>query len=234
MKVSKTKNGLRFSQHGVVISELRLTPSPTHSVFDILAASIAVLHPNGPIGVLGFAGGGMIAPLQALRVTSPIHTCDLDRESYRLFRQHAPAWKSQVRWNHTEAVRWLQHRPNRQFALLMDDLSVSEGSDIVKPAVSWHVLPSLMRKKLKPDGFAVFNLMPPSSHPWMRDIERVAAHFDVALLIVLDDFLNRVLIAGRSLPSAREMSRRMRMALDAIGSRQAGKMSIRTLRTPSQ
>jgi hypothetical protein len=53
--VTLTKHGLRLSQHGVVISELRTTPGPTHSVVDVLAALIAVLAPAGRIGVLGFA-----------------------------------------------------------------------------------------------------------------------------------------------------------------------------------
>ena len=77
--ITPTKHGLRLSQHGVVISELRTSAGPTHSVFDVLAAAIAVLAPTGRIGVLGFAGGGMIAPLRGLGVASVIDSVDLDR-----------------------------------------------------------------------------------------------------------------------------------------------------------
>ena len=88
MDISSTRHGLRLSQHGVVISELRATPGPTHSVFDVLAALVAVLKPAGRVGVLGFAGGSMMAPLRCLGVESEIHSVDLERTGYDLFRRH--------------------------------------------------------------------------------------------------------------------------------------------------
>jgi len=80
--ITPTKHGLRLSQHGVVISELRTSPGPTHSVFDVLAATIAVLAPKNRIGVLGFAGGGMMSPLRGLGVEAAIDSVDLDRAGY--------------------------------------------------------------------------------------------------------------------------------------------------------
>ena len=84
MDITSTKHGLRLSQHGVVISEMRATPGPTHSVFDVLAALVAVLMPAGRIGVLGFAGGGMT--LSSL--LSP-------RTSARLMRASMPSSRAQ-------------------------------------------------------------------------------------------------------------------------------------------
>src|SRR6187402_1025733 len=107
MDIASTKHGLRLSQHGVVISELRTSPGPTHSVFDVLAALIAILAPVGRIGVLGFAGGGMMAPLRGLGVESTIDSVDLDRAGYDLFRRHCPAWAEQVNWREADAVAWL-------------------------------------------------------------------------------------------------------------------------------
>ncbi len=78
-QVKPTKIGLRLSQHGVVLSEMRTSPGPTHSVFDVLAAALAVLAPNQRIGVLGFAGGGMLAPLRGLGVTGPVEAVALER-----------------------------------------------------------------------------------------------------------------------------------------------------------
>lgn len=85
--ITRTRNGLRLSQHGVVISELRTSPGPTHSVFDVLASIISVFAPQNRIGVLGFAGGGMMAPLRALGVRAVIDSVDLDRTGYDLFKK---------------------------------------------------------------------------------------------------------------------------------------------------
>jgi hypothetical protein len=181
--------------------------------------------------VLGFAAGGMLAPLRALEITSPIDTCDLDQKSFKLFRKYAHFWAHQVRWDHAEAVRWLKDKPDRHFAVLMDDLSIAQNGDITKPEVTWHVLPGLMQKKLKSDGVAFFNLMRPIGRPWMPDIRHIAAQFRAAQIIELDEFENRILITARTLPSARQMGSDVRAALRQLGSRQADRLKIRELQT---
>ena len=97
MDITQTEHGLRLSQHGVVISELRTSSGPTHSVADVLAGLISALRPDGRVGVLGFAGGGMQAPLCALGVETTIETVDLDRSAYELFCEHCPEWISRVK-----------------------------------------------------------------------------------------------------------------------------------------
>ena len=131
MLITPTEHGLRLSQHGVVLSELRTSSGPTHSVFDVLAASLAVLAPAGRLGVLGFAGGGMMAPLRALGVPTVIDSVDLDRAGYDLFREHCPHWSEGVNWQQADAVAWLRQQP-RDFALLLDDLSVPQDDDVFK------------------------------------------------------------------------------------------------------
>lgn len=229
MDITLTKHGLRMSQHGVVISELRTSPGPTHSVSDLLAAIIGMMRPEGRIGVLGFAGGGMQAPLAALGVAARIDTVDLDRAGYELFRTHCPAWISRVNWQQADAVKWLRAQP-KNFDLLVEDLSVSDGDSVFKPSITWAVLPALMRDRLAPDGIAVFNLLPPPSGMWGRAKERMAGLFGVGRLIVFDDFENHILVAGKRLPSARELGARLREALREIRSRQASRIHLRTVR----
>ena len=72
MDITATRHGLRLSQHGVVISEMRTAAGPTHSVFDVLAALVPLLAPRGRVGVLGFAGGGMMAAHTAPGATVPL------------------------------------------------------------------------------------------------------------------------------------------------------------------
>lgn len=226
--ITPTKHGLRLSQHGVVISELRTSPGPTHSVFDVLAASIAVLAPRERIGVLGFAGGGMIAPLRGLGVEAVIDSVDLDRGGYDLFRQHCPQWARGVNWQQSDAIAWLRKQP-RNFGLLMDDLSVPQNGDVFKPAVSWEVLPKLMRSRLRPGGFGVFNLLPAPGGTWDSDVKGIVDLFGAACLIALDDFENQILITGETLPTARELGSQLRQILRRIRSRQAGRIQVRTV-----
>lgn len=225
-KIAATRHGLRLSQHGVVISELRTTPGPTQSVFDVLAASIAVLTPPGRIGVLGFAGGGMIAPLRGLGVSAAIDTVDLDRAGYDLFCGHCPVWAAGVNWQQSDAVAWLRRQP-RAFGLLLDDLSVPQDGGVFKPSISWKVLPELMRQRLRPGGFAMFNLLPAPGGNWKSDLAGIVALFKTARIIHLDDFENRIVVAGDTLPSARELGAQLRQALRRLRSRQAGRIRVR-------
>lgn len=229
MRVIQTKHGLRLSQHGVVISELRTSPGPTHSVFDVLAALLVLLRPARRSGVLGFAGGGMLAPLQALGMKSLFATVDLDQASYDLFCRHCPDWVAAVQWQRADAVQWLK-RQTGKFDLLMDDLSVPRAGDVVKPDICWRVVPDLMRQRLKPGGVAVFNLMSPPGGRWPIGLAQVTQPFQAARIIHLDDFENRIVIAGTDLPSARELGLRLRKLLRQLRSRQAGRLQVRNLR----
>lgn len=229
MKIIRTRRGLRLSQHGVVISELRTSPGPTHSVFDVLAALIHILAPAGRVGVLGFAGGGMMAPLRKLGVESVVHSVDLDRSGYALFCRFCPGWAGQVVWSHSDAVDWLQGQP-RDFGLLVEDLSIPEDGDVVKPAVSWSVLPPLIRSRLRRGGVAVSNLMLPPSGRWEPDLTRLAGQHAEARVIQFDEFENRVLVAGSNLPTAQALGRQLRKALRGLRSRQASRVCVKTLR----
>lgn len=228
MDITSTKHGLRLSQHGVVISELRTTPGPTHSVFDVLAAVVAVLAPPRRIGILGFAGGGMMAPLAALEMETAFDSVDLDRASYDLFCRYCPQWSHRVNWHRADAAAWLQRQPST-FGLLLDDLSVPGNGDVVKPDISWNGLPALIHQRLRPDGIAVFNLLPLADGRWQPELKELASRFKTARMIHFDEYDNRILIAARALPSARALGRRLREALRTIRSRQAGRIYLRRL-----
>ena len=227
VKITVTKKGLRLTQHGVVISELRTSVGPTHSVFDVLAALVAVLEPTGRVGVLGFAGGGMMAPLRGLRMESLIESVDLDRAGYDLFRRHCPEWVSGVCWQQADAMVWLRDQASH-FSLLLEDLSVPQNGDVFKPEVSWTVLPKLICQRLNRGGIAVFNLLRPNHGRWSPELERVARRFKTARILELDEFENRILVAGDSLPSARDLGRRVREALRRLHSRQAERIKVRS------
>ena len=229
MQVIPTRQGIRLVQHGVVLSEVRTTPGPTHSVFDVLAACIADAPAGGRIALLGFAAGGLVAPLMALDPDRAIDAVDLDRTSHGLFRRHCPGWTGNIRWHHAEAAAWLAGQ-REGFDLVVEDLSVPADGDVFKPDASWGELPGLIRRRLRPGGRAVFNLLPPRDGHWRPALEHVAGGFGRGVVIRPGGFLNRILVAGDTLPDTRAVGRDLRGRLREIRSRLAGRVRVEVAR----
>jgi hypothetical protein len=229
LDIRRVRGGVRLRQHGVVLSAMRSTPGPTHSVFDVLAAAVAVLEPAGRVGVLGFAAGGIMAPLQALGFGGPIEAVDLDPAGYRVYRAHCQRWAGEVRWQQADALEWLRAQPAR-FGLLLDDLSVPEAGDVVKPALCWEQLPLLMRRRIRGGGYGVFNLFSPAGGRWSGALEQIARLFGRACWVELEEFENRFVLAGTRVPAARELGAALRRALRRIRSRQADRIRVHTVR----
>jgi len=221
-----TARGVRLSQHGVVLSEVLRRPGPTHSVADVIAAAIHWLDRGSQVAVLGFAGGGLVAPLRALGSKAVVEGVDLDVKGYHLFQKLCSSWAGEVRFSRGEAVRWLAGRRTGA-DYIVDDLSVAEGRDVIKPPASWVDIPGLIRNRLGPDGVAVLNWLPPDHKSWRATIRVTATLFPCVRVVFLDDFENRILLGGRQLPSAGELSRGLRRCLDRLGSRQASRIAVR-------
>ncbi len=227
MEIRETCGGIRLSQHGVVISEVRLRPGPTHSVFDVLAGLIAILRPQVRVGILGFAAGGMLAPLRSLGCDVRVEAVDLDSASHDVFQKHCSEWAGDVCWEQADAVTWLSGR-RRRYPVLIDDLSVPTDGDVFKPDVSWDVIPTLMRRRLGASGVVIFNCLPgPDGRIPPVFAERLAL-FGPVLVILLDDFENRVVVAGPGTPSARWVGKELRAALRRLGSLQSDRLWVRS------
>jgi hypothetical protein len=133
-----------------------------------------------------------------------------------------------LEWTRADAVDWLCDRIE-PFDVLIDDLSIPVNGDVIKPEVSWTILPELIRSRLAPAGVAVLNLLKPENESWSAGLARVAGVFREALMIELDDFQNRIVVAGAKLPDARALSTGLRASLKGLRSRQATRLRLRTL-----
>lgn len=213
-------------QAGTVLSEVLSAPGATHTLFDVLAATIAALAPGPRVAILGFAAGGLVAPLRALGVAHPIQAVDLSLEGEALFRELSAGWAGQVRLTQGDAVRWLA-RQGTPYDLILEDLFAERGRAMVKPEASFTTLPSLMRKALTREGVAVINTLPVPGVSWREVQAELAAPFEEAVQVELEEYENRLLVAGRSLPGAHALSRRLRGLLRSIGSRQAERLAVR-------
>ncbi|MHC4666969.1 MAG: hypothetical protein ACYTFD_01065 [Planctomycetota bacterium] len=229
MKVVRTRRGARIVEGDVVLSEILAQPGPTHTLFDVLAACVAALAPGPRFALLGFAGGGMIAPLRAMGFRHPVHAIDLNRAGERVFRELSRDWAGPVDLVRAEAGAWLR-RGRRPFDIIVEDLSVPSPAGTVKPYASFDRLPGLIHDRLRPEsGVALTNLLPLPGTAWNALLTRVARPHPRAVVVILDEYENRFVLAGAALPTAAEVSSRVRAALERIDSYQRRRIRFRTL-----
>ncbi len=229
-RIVRRRGAVLIRSGDVLISKILARPGPTHELLDILAAT-AVLAPGSRIALLGFGGGGILAPLRAMRCHHRVAAVDLSRASAALFWQVGRSWCGAVTVAHTDAQRWLARRRGR-FDLIIEDLSIEEDGDVIKPAISFDALPELMARRLSPRGLVVVNLLPMPGRPAKTLLDRLRRPFRFALELPLTDYENRLLVAGGTRLDARQTSLRLRAALDRIRSRQARRFAVRTLPPP--
>jgi len=228
MRIVRTRRGARMEEGGLILSEILGFPGATDSLFDVLAAAVAALAPGPRLAMLGFAGGGVVAPLRAMGFGHPIRAVDLSLEGEAVFRSLSTPWCGDVRVDEAEASAWLQ-RQRAPYDTILEDLSAPVAGEITKPPVSLDVLPALMRRRLCPGGLVVTNVLPVPGQPWTRLLPHLAAPHGRAAVLTLEVWENRVLLASDALPTPREIGRRMRHVLRAIGSDEAEAFTVRGL-----
>lgn len=226
MRIVRTRRGARIVHGGHVVSEILSRPGPTHSVFDVLAAAVVALRPEARrIALLGFAGGGMLAPLRALGCSARVEGVDLSTTPARAFFELAQGWSGWVRVYEDDAAQWLARR-QRGWDVIIEDLSQQVPGDVIKPEVSIEVLPELIARRLGRDGISVVNVLPTPGYSWAELLGCIASSSEGAAVVRIGGFENRLVLGGRELPSSAALSRRLTKALGELGSRLAGEVSV--------
>ncbi|HSH95116.1 MAG TPA: class I SAM-dependent methyltransferase [Roseimicrobium sp.] len=228
-KTVETAQGARLLQDGAVLSVALRKPGPTHSVFDVLGSLIRLLCPGPRLAILGFAGGGLLAPMRQLGCRNRVVAVDLSAEGYEVFKKHSSHWAGDVTFHHAEAQGWLS-RQRGQWDMILEDLSMAQGGEVMKPDICWTTLPAIIRESLKPGGIALFNLLTPAEPSWVQGIAHVSAGHKTARVVTFDDYENRMLVVGPNLPTAHELSHLLYQSLARLNSRQAGRCSVETVR----
>ena len=219
-------NRVRWTEHSVeildgdiVVSHLPLRPGPTDSLFDVMAALACIAGPEGcdRIDLLGFAAGGVVAPLRALGFEGTVVGIDLDPAGMKIFRRASEGWGGSVRLERTDAIGWLEAEPPG-LSVVIDDLSIPGGVDVLKPYESFEVVPRLAAERLGEGGFFLSNLLPHETAPWEAVLASVASPFADAREVRFEDWENRLVLGAQSLPSSDAIARRVREALVEMGS----------------
>jgi len=230
VKALRTSRGLRLVEAGAVISEVLRRPGPTQSVFDVLAATLWLLAPGPRVALLGFAAGGMIAPLRALGARWNLIGVDRSRAGWSAFRRMCGAWGGPVDLRQADAATWLRRRRGRLDGIV-EDLSVLGPAGVTKPDSTMAELPALVASRLVHDGVSIVNLLPVPGWSWRCLEHEVSAPFRHARVVHLARFENRVLLASaRPLPPSRSVSVTLGRALRSIGSSLDRGLAVRTLR----
>tara|TARA_Y100001934_G_scaffold282254_1_gene395107 strand:- start:4645 stop:5334 length:690 start_codon:yes stop_codon:yes gene_type:complete len=223
-EVVNTRHGFRLVQNGSVLSEVPGKPGPTHSVFDFLAASAVVLASGPRAALLGFAGGGMMAPLRALGSDLAICAVDLDHRGFDLFSAECKGWQGDLSFDRMDAATWLQD--SDEFNVIIEDLSMPTEDDVEKPPVCWRELPEIMDSKLGNNGVIVTNILPSAGMSWKQMLKSFRGACRNSLLVHLNHFENKILIQTDQEFGARLVSNRLRKALRSIHSNQAREFRI--------
>ena len=229
VKLKQTKRGVRLVQHGTVLSEVLREPGATDSVFDVLAAGLQALAPGKEVALLGFAAGGMLAPLRAMGGTHHLHGVDLESKSFEIFQDLCGSWAGNLNFTCADALAWLK-TIKRKFPVIMEDLSVPRDGDVFKPEISFDELPAQIHQNLKKDGLIIANLLPQPGKTWSQLRDPFVGDLPHAHEIHFDEFENRFIFAGSYGFSAMEISRRLRKLLDGIDSRLAYTIRVVTVR----
>jgi hypothetical protein len=227
VRVLRTGYGARLLEGNVVLSKVLSRPGPTHELFDVFAACVRLLAGGPRLAILGFGGGGMIAPLRALGFDGPVAAVDARAEGTRLFRRLARRWAGEVEVSHQEAVAWLKRR--RVFDAIVEDLTIPGVGGATKPVESFSVLPRLMRSKLSVGGVVVINALPVTGLGWAALSEHLTRPFRRARVVRYAELENRIILAGDHLPSAARISLGLRAALRGIGSREAQRITVHSI-----
>jgi len=230
VRLERGARGARLIEKDCVLSEILSHPGPTNCLFDVLALCVATLAPGPRVLVLGFAGGGIVAPLRAAGWEEPLIGVDRELSGLRIFRELCGSWAGDVHVERADAADYLRGQSERSYDLIFEDLSVARGEEISKPALSLELLPRLIRSRLKPGGVALTNVLPVPGWRFSQLFTVLAQPYPRAVIVRFDEWENRLLMAGRRLASAAEISRRLKAGLRQLGSNQGARLRLRTFR----
>ena len=86
------------------MSELPRSPGPTHSVWDVMAAAVALFATGPRMAMLGFSGGGMVGALRALGCDQQNAGDTLGIEGFNEFEDVAKKCSGQVQFIKEDAL----------------------------------------------------------------------------------------------------------------------------------
>ena len=196
----------------------------TGSVWDALAVPLVLLPParRRSVLVLGLGGGSVARVVRALAPAARIVGIEKNREVLGAARRWLELDALGVEVVQADAREYLA-RARRRFDVIVEDVFVGRGRAVHKPA--WLPAPGLelARRRLARRGLLVSNTID-ESRATLRALRRL---FPATVGIEVEDYDNRVLVAGPRMLDARTLRRAVRA--DPLLRATLPRLSFRTL-----
>jgi spermidine synthase len=222
--VKRGRDGRELIVDGTFASFYRPGSAVTGSVWDAIAAPLLALpaRRRRRVLVLGLGGGSAARIVRAIAPDCHIVGVEFDPAVVRAARDHLDLDALDIEIVVEDALDFLRRDTGRYDAVL-EDVFVGHGDHVHKPG--WLPDPghALAKKRLAPGGILVSNSL--DEAPAVE--KALAGLFPNVVSIEVEDYDNRILAAGTSLPSAREL--RAAIAADAILAPTLPRLHLRTL-----
>lgn len=203
--------GRQLIVDGTLASFYRDTGPATGSVWDAIAAPLLWLPParRRRILLLGVGGGSVARIARALAPGAQIVGVELDREVVRVARRWFELDALDLELVVDDALGFLR-RERRRFDAVLEDVFVGRGDDVHKPDWIPHPGHELSVARLESGGLLVSNTLDEAG----RVAGSLCATFPAVVRIEIEDYDNRVLVAGPEGLSARAL--RSAVAADSL------------------
>ncbi|HVO13132.1 MAG TPA: fused MFS/spermidine synthase [Vicinamibacteria bacterium] len=222
VRVRRTPAGLELRVDGTLASVSRPGRALTGVVWWALAAPVLLLPPaRRQVLLLGLAAGSVARALRRLDPDARLVGVERDREVLRVARDEFDLDALRVEVAVEDALVWLR-RERRRFDLVVEDLFLGPARSVHKPEWLAGEGYRLIRRRLREGGLLVSNTI----HE-MPQIVRAAAPVGRVLSLDVRGYHNRIVVAGRRLPSAREVRRRLAACSEPALASALRRLSIR-------
>ncbi|MBW2230429.1 MAG: hypothetical protein JRH17_08575 [Deltaproteobacteria bacterium] len=174
----------------------------TGCVWDAIAAPVLALPPERRrrFLLLGLAGGSAARIVRALAPGAEIVAVEVDRDVVRAARRHFELDALDLELIVDDALAVLR-RERRRFDAVLEDVFIGYGDDVHKPDWIPHPGLDLAARRVRDGGLLVSNTLDET-----RQVAKaLATHFPRTLCIDVDEYDNRVLVAGPKSLEARAL-----------------------------
>ena len=225
VEVRSVRGGLELRVDGTLASVFRPGRTLTGVVWWALAAPV-LLAPGRRrrVLLLGLGAGSVARAIRALDPDAQIVGVEIDRQVLSLARRHFGLGGLRAEVIRGDALAYLR-RERRRFDVIVEDLFVGASRDVRKP--DWLLTEgyTLIRGLLRDRGLVVSNTI----HE-MPQVVRACRPLGRVLSLDVRNYHNRIVVAGSTIPNAREVRRRL--SGSPLLKRSVRRVSIRT-RHPS-
>ena len=182
----------------------------TGLVWDMLAAAALLGEREEPRSVLmlGLAGGTSLRTLRHLLPSCRFTAIDIDGEIVRLARRHMALDDTGVEVVIGDAYAWLQ-KNRRTFDVVIDDIYLAGRTDVFRPQAMDRRLLENLRRCAAPGGVLAVNLVTGPGHRTAQSATRhlLRNNFAEVRSVTSPEAMNEVLVAGKSVATARRLRR---------------------------